>query len=116
MQVLRKNATLSSEADRGGGREVVSTVLRRTAAALAIAATVVGIGVSGALAQEYAGSSVTIGNGTTGVDLGEIVVLAPGVTISGGNVSNETGIGVVIGGGTSAGAATGGGYSASVTE
>ena len=55
----------------------------------------------GALAQDYGGSSVTTSDDTTGVE-GRVLVLAPGVTISGGNVSNETGIGVVIGGGTSA--------------
>ncbi len=99
-----------------GVRDVVSTVLRRTAAALAIAATVVGIGASGALAQEYAGSTITVGDGTSSIDAGEVLVLAPGVTISGGDVSNATGIGVVIGGGTSAGSATGGGTNASVVE
>jgi hypothetical protein len=95
---------------------VVSSALRRTAAALAIAATLVGIGANGALAQEYAGSTITVGDGTSGIDAGEVLVLAPGVTISGGDVSNATGIGVVIGGGTSAGSATGGGTNASVAE
>ena len=47
---------------------------------------------------------------------GDVLVLAPGVTISGGDVTNETGIGVVIGGGTSAGAAPGGGTNSSVVE
>ena len=95
---------------------MIGTVLRRTAAALAIAATVAGIAVTGALAQQYTGSTVTIGDGTTGVDVGEVLVLAPGVMISGGDVTNQTGIGVVIGGGTSAGLAPGGGTNASVTE
>ena len=95
---------------------MVKTALRRTAAALAVAATVVGPGTTGALAQEYAGSTVTIGGGTTGVEVGDVLVLAPGVTIDGGDVSNETGIGVIIGGGTSAGSAPGGGTNASVAE
>ena len=95
---------------------MVSSALRRTAAALTIATTVVGIGASGALAQEYAGSTITVGDGTTGIDVGEVLVLAPGVTISGGDVSNATGIGVVIGGGTSAGSAPGGGSNDSVAE
>src|SRR5688500_11917681 len=80
-------------------RSMVTMALRRTAAALAIATTVVGIAAPGALAQEYSGSTITIG-GTTGVEAGDVLVLAPGVTISGGDVSNETGIGVIIGGGT----------------
>ena len=95
---------------------MVRTALRRTAVALAIATTVVGLGATGALAQDYAGSTVTIGGGTTGVEVGDVLVLAPGVTISGGDVSNQTGIGVVIGGGTSAGSAPGGGTNASVAE
>ena len=95
---------------------MASTALRRTAAALAIAATVVGIGAPGALAQEYAGSTITTGGDTTGVEVGDVLVLAPGVTISSGDVTNETGIGVIIGGGTSAGSAPGGGANALVTE
>ena len=95
---------------------MVRTALRRTATTLAIAATVVGLGATGALAQDYAGSTVTIGGGTTGVEVGDVLVLAPGVTISGGDVSNQTGIGVIIGGGTSAGTAPGGGTNASVVE
>ena len=95
---------------------MTSTVLRRTTAALAIVATVIGIGANGALAQEYAGSTITVGDGSTGIDAGDVLVLAPGVTISGGDVSNATGIGVVIGGDTSAGSAIGGGTNASVAE
>jgi len=98
------------------GNNMGSKALRRTAAAIALATLVVGIGATGALAQDYAGSTVTVGGGTTGVDMGDVQVLAPGVTISGGEVSNETGIGVVIGGGTSAGSAPGGGTNASVAE
>jgi hypothetical protein len=100
---------------RREGRDMAKRALRRTAAALAVAATAVGLGTTGALAQDYAGSTVTIG-GTTGVEVGNVLVLAPGVTIDGGDVSNETGIGVIIGGGTSAGSAPGGGTNASVAE
>jgi hypothetical protein len=89
--------------------------LRRTAVALLIVATVVGLGATKALAQEYAGSTITIG-GTTADEVGDIPELTPGVTISVGEVSNETGIGVVINGGTSAGATPGGGTNASVAE
>ena len=95
---------------------MASTALRRTAAAIVAAAAVVGMGATGALAQDYAGSTVTVGGGTTGVEVGDVLVLAPGVTISGGDVSNATDIGVVIGGGTSAGSAPGGGTNASVAE
>lgn len=95
---------------------MATSAMRRTAAALAIAGTVVGLGATGALAQEYTGSTVTIGGDTTGVEVGDVQILAPGVTISGGDVSNETGIGIVLGGGTSAGSAPGGGTNASVVE
>jgi hypothetical protein len=90
------------------GRKMAIKAMRRSAAALAVAATVVGVGASAALAQDYAGSSVTTAGDTTGVEVGDILILAPGVTISGGEVSNETGIGVVIGGGSSVGSTTGG--------
>ena len=89
--------------------------LRRTAAALTIAGTVIALGATGAVAQAYIDSTVTIG-GTTGVEIGDVLVLAPGVTIDGGDVSNETGIGVIVGGGTSAGTVPGGGTNASVAE
>jgi len=101
---------------RREGSDMASSALRQTAAAIVIAATVVGIGATGALAQDYAGSTITVGGGTTGVEVGDVLVLAPGVTISGGDVSNKTGIGVVIGGGTSAGSALGGGTNASAAE
>lgn len=95
---------------------MASKSVLQTAGALAIAATVAGIGSTAALAQDYLGSAVTVGGGTTGVDVGDIVVLAPGVTISGGDVSNQTGIGVIIGGGSSIGAAAGGGTNATIVE
>ena len=89
---------------------------RQTAAALALAATVAGIGATGALAQDYSGSTVTTGGATTGVEAGDVLILAPGVTIDTGDVSNATGIGVVISGGTSAGSAPGGGTNAAAPE
>jgi hypothetical protein len=87
----------------------------RAAATLLIAAMLVGMSAKGALAQEYAGSTVTSGDTTTDVG-GDVLALAPGVTISEGDVSNQTGIGVAITGGISAGAAPGGGSDASVVE
>ncbi len=92
------------------------TIRLRTVGAIAIAAAALGIGTIGALAQEYQGSTVTVGGGTSGVAGGDVVVVAPGVTISGGEVLNETGIGVVSGGGASVGDAAGGGDNASLTE
>jgi len=90
--------------------------LRRTAAAIALSVAVVGMGATGALAQDYGSSTVTTDGGTTGVEAGDVVILAPGVTINGGEVSNETGIGVVIGGGTSAGSSPGGDTNAAAPE
>jgi hypothetical protein len=88
----------------------------RTGGAIAIAVAALGIGTIGTLAQDYQGSTVTVGGGTGDVGSGDVVVVAPGVTISGGEVLNETGIGVASGGGASVGAATGGGDNASLTE
>jgi hypothetical protein len=92
------------------------TIRLRTVGAIAIAAAALGIGAIGVLAQEYQGSTVTVGCGSSGVGSGDVVVVAPGVTISGGEVLNETGIGVASGGGASVGAATGGGDNASLPE
>jgi len=89
--------------------------MRRTAAALALSATVVAVGATGALAQDYTGTTVATGD-TTGVEVGGILTLAPGVIIDSGDVSNETGVGVVISGGTSAGSAPGGGTNAAAPE
>jgi hypothetical protein len=88
---------------------------RRAAAALLIVCIVIGLGATRALAQESSGSTITTGGITTDA-ASDVLVPAPGVTISSGDVTNETGIGVVIGGGTSAGAAPGGGTSSSVVE
>jgi hypothetical protein len=93
-------------------------IVRRVAGAVAalVVAAAMTMGSSGALAQDYQGSTVSIGDGVSGVGGGDIVVIAPGVTISGGVVSNATGIGVDSGGGSSIGAATGGSTNASLTE
>jgi hypothetical protein len=89
---------------------------RRAALALALAAATAVVGSSTALAQDYLGSQVTVGGGSSGVGYGDVAVLAPGVTISGGTVVNETGIGVASGGGSSIGASTGGDESAALVE
>ena len=68
------------------------------------------------VAQEYVGSTVTVGGSDSPIDIDEIVVLAPGVTISGGDVTNQTGIGVASSGGSSIGAVPGGGLNASIVE
>ena len=95
---------------------MANVAMWRVAVALALAATLAGMGATGALAQDYAESTVTTGGGTTGVEVGDVLILAPGVTISGGDVSNETGIGVVISGGTSAGSTPSGGTNAVAAE
>jgi hypothetical protein len=84
---------------------------------LAIAGAVAaGVGLQAASAQESLGSMVTIGGGVSGVGHGDITILQPGVTISGGEVSNSTGIGVLSGGGSSVGASTGGDNSAALLD
>jgi hypothetical protein len=77
----------------------------RLLAAAAVVTTVTGaIGGSTALAQDYGDTVVTVGGG-------------PGiVVISGGQVTNETGIGVDSGGGASIGASTGGDDSAALLQ
>jgi hypothetical protein len=71
--------------------------VRRLLVAAAVMATAIGTASGGvALAQDYGDTVVTVGGG-------------PGtVVISGGQVTNETGIGVDSGGGASIGASTGG--------
>jgi len=71
--------------------------IRRLLVAAAAVVSLMGVcGGSAAFAQQYGDSVVTIGGG-------------PGtVVISGGQVTNETGIGVDSGGGASIGASTGG--------
>lgn len=93
------------------------TTLRRGALVLAIAGAIaIGAGTQSTSAQENLGSLVTIGGGVSGVGWGEITNLQPGVTISGGEVTNSTGIGVLSGGGSSVGASTGGNNSAALLD
>ena len=89
---------------------------RRAAIALVAGGLLAAIGAGAVSAQENLGSLVTIGGGMTGVQGGSSIIIAPGVTINGGEVGNTTDIGVLSGGGSSIGAATGGDESAAVTE
>ena len=86
------------------------------AGAIAAAAVLAGAGAPSVVAQEYLGSTVTVGGGVTPIDVGDIVALAPGVTIDGGDVTNVTGIGVLITGGSSIGSVPGGGTNVSIVE
>lgn len=95
---------------------MTSKTLLRVAGAITIALALGSGGTATAVAQELAGSTVTVGGGTIGADLDDTFVLAPGLTIDGGDVVNETGIGVTIIGGDSVGASPGGGPNASVVE
>ena len=88
----------------------------RGSRAIAIAAVLAAVGATVAAAQDDIGSTVTIGEGVSAVEAGDVAVPAVGVTISAGEVSNETGIGVIIVGGSSVGSSTGGGTNASITE
>jgi hypothetical protein len=67
------------------------------------------------LAQEYPSSTITTGGVAADGHRGSISV-APSVIISGGNVSNTTGIGVNVGGGSSIGTTTGGDDSAAIVQ
>lgn len=84
--------------------------------ALSLASALCISGEAPTLAQDYLGSAVTVAGGVSGVDGGDVVVIAPGVTISGGDVSNSTGIGIDSGGGSSIGTTGGGSDSAAVVE
>lgn len=91
--------------------------IRQLALAMALGALLVGLGAGSTLAQDGLGANVTIGSGgISAVGDGVTTILAPGVTISGGDVSNSTGIDVLSGGGSSIGATTGGSDSAAVVE
>jgi|tagenome__1003787_1003787.scaffolds.fasta_scaffold18843571_2 hypothetical protein len=83
----------------------MSNRVRRLLATAAVTATLIGaIGAGVARAQDYGDTVVTVGGG-------------PGtVVISGGQVTNETGIGVDSGGGASIGASTGGDDSAALLQ
>ena len=68
------------------------------------------------MAQENSSSLVTIGGGITSIQGGTSTILAPGVTINGGDVGNTTDIGVLSGGGSSIGDVAGGDDSLAATE
>ena len=84
---------------------MMGSKVRRLLATAAVVATLTGaIGGGAARAQDYGDTVVTVGGG-------------PGtVVISGGQVTNETGIGVDSGGGASIGASTGGDDSAALLQ
>ncbi len=92
------------------------TRIRQALLALGVAMSIAGVGATGAFAQESLGSTVSVGGGISGVEGGDVAVVAPGVTLSGGDVVNATGIGVAAGGGSSIGATSGGDDSAAVVE
>ena len=89
---------------------------RRAAIALVAGGMLAVAGAGAAMAQDNLGSVVTIGGGVSGVQGGTSVILAPGVTINGGEVGNSTDIGVLSGGGSSVGASTGGDDSLAASE
>ena len=89
---------------------------RRAAIAAVVGGMLAVAGAGAALAQDSLGSVVTIGGGTIGVQGGTSTILAPGVTINGGDVGNSTDIGVLSGGGSSIGASTGGNDSLAASE
>lgn len=114
-------------AQRGKGNHMTYRIGRRVALALAVGTMAAAIGGGAALAQDTAGSTISVGGGSTSIfgdgsvaDIfgpnGGGLVLPPGVTISGGDVSNATDIGVLGGGGSAIGDSTGGDDSAAVTE
>ena len=91
-------------------------IARRAAIAVVAGGMLAVAGSGAAMAQDNLGSAVTIGGGVSGVQGGTSVILAPGVTISGGEVGNTTDIGVLLGGGSSIGASTGGDDSLAANE
>lgn len=95
---------------------ISKTTLVRMGAAFALALAFAAPAATGALAQDNLGSIVAVGGGNAGVAGGNVQVVAPGVTISGGSVTNGTTIGVNSAGGSSIGGATGGDDSAAVVE
>ena len=89
--------------------------LRRAILAAAIALASVSIVVPATMAQDNPSSIVSIG-GVAGSGHRGSTAVAPGVVISGGTVSNTTGIGVNVGGGSSIGSTIGGDDSAAVVQ
>ena len=92
------------------------TNLIRVGAAFALALAFAAPAAGSVMAQDNMGSIVAVGGGSAGVAGGDVQVVAPGVTISGGSVTNGTSIGVNSAGGSSIGGATGGDDSAAVVE
>ena len=95
---------------------MTSSTRLRFAGAITASAILAAVVAPAADAQEYLGSTVTIGGGTSPIDVGDISSLAPGVTIDGGDFTNETGIGVLITGGSSIGSVPGGVTNVSIVE
>lgn len=101
---------------QGRGNSMTMPMARRAAFALIAGGVLATAGGSAALAQDNLGSVVTIGGGISGVAGGTTIIMAPGVTIDGGDVGNSTDIGVLSGGGSSIGASTGGSDSVAASE
>lgn len=101
---------------QGRGNSMTLQIARRAAVALVAGGMLAVAGAGAAMAQDSLGSVVTIGGGITGVQGGTSTILAPGVTINGGDVGNSTDIGVLSGGGSSIGASTGGDDSLAASE
>lgn len=91
-------------------------IARRAAIALVAGGMLAVTGAGAAMAQDNLGSVVTIGGGISGVEGGTTIIMAPGVTINGGEVGNSTDIGVLSGGGSSIGASSGGDDSLAASE
>ena len=91
-------------------------IARRAALALVAGGMLVAAGAGAATAQENSASLVTIGGGVTTIQGGTSTIVAPGVTIDAGDVGNSTDIGVLLGGGSSIGDATGGDDSLAAVE
>ena len=102
--------------DQGRGSSMTLQIARRAAIALVAGGMLVVAGAGAAMAQDNGGSLVTIGGGITNVQGGTSTILAPGVTINGGEVGNTTDIGVLLGGGSSIGDSTGGDDSLAAVE
>jgi hypothetical protein len=91
-------------------------IARRAALALVAGGLLAAAGAGATMAQENSASLVTIGGGVTTIQGGTSTIVAPGVTIDAGDVGNTTDIGVLLGGGSSIGDATGGDDSLAAVE
>jgi hypothetical protein len=101
---------------QGRDNSMTMQIARRAAIAMVAGGMLAVAGAGAAMAQDNLGAVVTIGGGISGVDGGNTVIMAPGVTISGGEVGNTTDIGVLSRGGSSIGASTGGDESLAAPE